>query len=53
MSNLVKKTKFTELKNKIPNIRNLATKTAVPAVENKITSVSNLVKKRQTITLKL
>ena len=53
MSNFVKKTKFTELKNKIPNIRNLATKTAVPAVENKITSVSNLVKKRQTITLKL
>ena len=53
MSNLVKKTKLPELKNKIPNIRNLATKTAVPAVENKITSVSNLVKKRQTITLKL
>ena len=53
MSNLVKKTKLTELKNKIPNIRNSATKTAVLAVENKITSVSNLVKKRQTITLKL
>ena len=28
MSNLVKKTKLTELENKIPDITNLATKTA-------------------------
>ena len=38
MSNLVKKTKFTELE--IPNISNLATKTALTTVENKIPSVS-------------
>ena len=52
MSNLVKKTKLTELENKILNASNLATKTVLTAVENKIPSVSNLVKK-QTITLKL
>ena len=45
MSNLVKKTKLTELENKIPDISNLATKTALTTVENKIPSVSNLVKK--------
>ena len=44
MSNLVKKTKLTELENKIPDI-NLATNTALTAVKNKIPSVSNLVKK--------
>ena len=53
MSNLLKKTKLTELENKIPNISNLATKTALNTVENKIPSVSNLVKKKQTITQKL
>ena len=44
MSNLVKKTKLTELENKIPDISNLATLAALSAVENKIPSVSNLVK---------
>ena len=45
MSNLVKKTKLTELGNKIPDIIKLATKTSLTAVENKIPSVSNLVTK--------
>ena len=45
MTNLVKKTKLTELENKIPDVSNLATKTALTAVENKIPSVSTLVKK--------
>ena len=45
MSNLVKKTKFTELENKIPDISNLATKTVLTTVENKIPDVSSLVKK--------
>ena len=45
MSNLVKKTKLTELENKIPDISNLASKTALTTVESKIPSVSNLVKK--------
>ena len=45
MSNLVKKTKLTELENKIPDVSSLATKTALTAVENKITSVRTLVKK--------
>ena len=49
---LIKKTKLTELENKIPNENNLATKTELTAVENKIPDVSNLVKK-QTPTLKL
>ena len=52
MSNLVKKTKLTELENKISDISNLATKTALTTVENKIPDISNLVKK-QTIILKL
>ena len=52
MSNLVTKTKLTELENKILDISNLATKTALTTVENKTSSVSNLVKK-QTITQKL
>ena len=43
MINFVKKTKLTELENKILDVRNLATKTALTAVENKIPSVSNLV----------
>ena len=52
MSNLVKKTKLTELENKIPDVSSLATETALTAVENKIADVSSLVKK-QTITQKL
>ena len=44
-SDLVKKTKLTELEKKIPEIINLATKTALTTVENKIPDVSNLVKK--------
>ena len=42
MSNLVKKTKLTELENKILDISNLATKTALITVENKIPAVSSL-----------
>ena len=45
MSNLVKKTKLTELESKIPDIVNLATKTALTSVENKIPSVGNLIKR--------
>ena len=52
MSNLVKKTKLTELEKKIPDISNLATKTALTTVENKIPDISNLGKK-QTKTQKL
>ena len=53
MTDLVKKTKLTELENRIPDIGNLATKTALTTVENKIPSVSSLVKKKQIITQKL
>ena len=45
MTDFVKKTKLTELENKILNNSNLATKTALTTVENKIPNVSNLVKK--------
>ena len=45
MTNFVKKTKLTELENKMPDVNNLATKTALTTVENKIPSVSSLVKK--------
>ena len=45
MSNLAKKAKLTELKNKIRDISSLATKTALTAVEIKIPSDSSLVKK--------
>ena len=45
MSDLVKKTKLTELENKIPDVSGLATKTALTAVENKIPDVSSIVKK--------
>ena len=45
MSNLVKKAKLTELKNKILDVSSLATKTALTAVENKIPSVSSLATK--------
>ena len=45
MTDFVKKTKFTELENKIPGVSSLATKTGLTAVENKIPSVSSSVKK--------
>ena len=45
ITNFVKKTKLTELENKIPDVSSLATKTALTAVENKISDLSSLVKK--------
>ena len=45
MTDFVKKTKLTELENKIPDVSSLATKTALTAVENKIPNGSSLVKK--------
>ena len=45
MTDFVKKTKLTELENKIPDVSSLATTNALRAVENKIPSVSSLVKK--------
>ena len=45
MTNVVKKTKLTELESKIPDVSSLATKTALTVVENKIPSASSLVKK--------
>ena len=38
MTDFVKKTKLTELENKIPDVTSLPTKTALTAVENKIPS---------------
>ena len=52
MTEFVKKTKLTELENKIPDVSSSAKKTALTAVENKKPSVSSLVKK-QTTTQKL
>ena len=46
ITDFVKKTKLTELENKIPDVSSLATKTALTAVENKIPDVSSLVKKQ-------
>ena len=45
MTGFVKKTKVTELENKIPDVSNLATKTASTEVENETSSVSSLVEK--------
>ena len=45
VTNFVKKTKLTELENKIPDFSSLATKTALTAIENKISDVRSLVKK--------
>ena len=45
MTGFVKKTKLTELENKIPDVSSLATKTALTAVENKIPNVGGFVKK--------
>ena len=50
VTNLVKKTKHTELENKSPDISNSATKTALTTAENKIPDVSSLVKKTDYIT---
>ena len=47
MTDFVKKTKRTELENKITDVTNLATKIALTTVENKIPSVSSLVKKTE------
>ena len=52
MTDFVKKTKLTELENKILGVSSLATKTALTEVGNKMPSVSSLVKK-QIITQKL
>ena len=43
--NLLKKTKLTELENKIPDVSGLTTKTALTSVEDEIPDVSSLVKK--------
>ena len=45
MTGFFKKTKVTELENKIPDVSNLATKTASTEVENETPSVSSLVEK--------
>ena len=42
---MLKKTKLTELENKIPDVSSLATKTELTAVKNKIPNTSSLVKK--------
>ena len=42
---MVKKTKLTEVEDKIPDVSSLVTKTALTVVENKIADVSSLVKK--------
>ena len=47
VKNFLKKTKLTELRNKISDVSSLATKTALTAVENKIPSASNLDKKNR------
>ena len=47
MTGFVKKTKVTELENKIPDVSNLATKTASSEVENETPSVSSLVEKTE------
>ena len=49
MTDFVKKTKLTELENKILDVSSLATKTALAAVENKIPDVTSLVKKQTMI----
>ena len=53
VTDFVKKTKITELENKMPDVSSLATKTVLTAAENKIANISSLVKKkRQIITQK-
>ena len=52
MTDLLKKTKVTELEKKIPDVSNLATTNAVTAVKNKIPSTSSLVKKKKQIMAK-
>ena len=43
MTDFVKKTKLTELENKIPDVSKLVTKTALTTVQNKIPRVNSLV----------
>ena len=43
MTDLIKETKLTKLKNKIPDVSNLVTKTTLTTFENEIPDVSNLV----------
>ena len=45
MTDFCKKTKLTELEDKIPDVCNLSTKSALSVAENKIRDVSSLVKK--------
>ena len=45
MTDLVKKSRLTELENKIPDFSGLATKSGLTAVENKIPDGGSLVKK--------
>ena len=45
MTDFCKKTKLTELEDKIPDVCNLSTKSALSVAENKIWDVSSLVKK--------
>ena len=44
---MLKKTKLTELENKIPDVSSLAIKATLTAVENKIPDVSSVVKKNK------
>ena len=53
MTGFFKKTKLTELENKIGDVSSSATTNALNTVGNKIPSVSSLVKKKQIITQKL
>ena len=50
VTDFVKKTKLTELENKIPDVSSFARKTTLTAVEIKIPSVSSLVKKKNSDT---
>ena len=45
MIDIVKKTKLTELENKIPDVSSLATKSALIAMENNTTNVNSLATK--------
>ena len=47
---MLKKTKLSELENKIPDVSSLTTKLAITAFENKIPNFSSLVKKADYIT---
>ena len=47
VTDFVKKTKITELENKMPDVSSLATKTVLTAAENKKANISSLVKKKK------